>query len=102
MPRTGTTLIERILGSHSRVHSKGELVVFPRLMVRKECELIGSPHVPPADRVGLTARLDYAKIGEEYVAACGHRPNNEAHFIDKLPYNFLNVGPTTPRCQTPA
>lgn len=93
MPRTGTTLIERIIGSHSQVHSRGELILFPRLMVAAVRDLLGAPEVPPADRVRLTSQIDYRKIGEQYVAASASRPNNEAHFIDKLPYNFLNIGP---------
>lgn len=93
MPRTGTTLVERIIGSHTKVHSKGELSVLPRLMVRGVRDLIGSNEVSPADRVRLTAQLDYRAVGEQYIAALASRPNNEPHFIDKLPYNFLNIGP---------
>jgi tetratricopeptide (TPR) repeat protein len=93
MPRTGTTLIERILGSHSKVHSRGELVIFPRLMVRAVRELVGSPNVAPADRVKLTAQINYKALGEQYIAAASKYPHGETRFIDKLPYNFLNVGP---------
>jgi tetratricopeptide (TPR) repeat protein len=93
MPRTGTTLIERILGSHSKVHSRGELSLIPRLMVTGVRAMIDSNDVPPQDRVKLTSQLDYRAIGEQYLKNLAHRPNNEPHFIDKLPYNFLNVGP---------
>lgn len=93
MPRTGTTLVERILGSHSKVFSKGELSMFPRLMVNGVRNMVGAKEIAPADRVKLTSQLDYRKIGEQYVAALASRPDNEPHFIDKLPYNFLNIGP---------
>lgn len=93
MPRTGTTLVERIVSSHTKVYSKGEQVLFGRLMVKGVRNMVGANDVPPADRVRLTSQLDYRKVGEQYVTTLASRPNNEPHFIDKLPYNFLNIGP---------
>ena len=93
MPRTGTTLVERIVGSHSQVHSLGEMGMFARLMVRAVKTMYGSQDVPPGERVKLTSKLDYAAIGEKYLAGVADRRNGKPFFIDKLPYNYLNVGP---------
>lgn len=93
MPRTGTTLVERIIGSHSKVHSLGELGVFGRLLVRSVKEKVGSQEIAPEDRVKLTAQLDYEAVGQRYIEGVADRRGEEPIFIDKLPYNYLNVGP---------
>jgi tetratricopeptide (TPR) repeat protein len=95
MPRTGTTLVERIIASHSKVRSLGELGVFGRLMVRGVKQMIQKPEVPVADRVRLTSQLDFKRIGEQYIAGVADRrgTGGEPHFTDKLPYNYLNIGP---------
>ncbi len=93
MPRTGTTLVERILSSHSRVESLGEMDIFAKLMVRDVKESYGSQVIPPSQRTRLTAQIDFRKVGQGYVDSVRDRRGREPHFIDKLPYNFLHVGP---------
>ena len=94
MPRTGTTLVERIIGTHSQVRSLGELGLFGRLMVRGVKELARTPQIPVGDRVKLTSQLDYGKVGENYIAGVrDRRISGEPFFTDKLPYNYLNIGP---------
>jgi len=90
MPRSGTTLIERIISSHPDVFSAGELQNFAmayKFATRGETdELLDVP------TIGLTPRVDWRELGETYLAstrpATGHKP----HFIDKLPHNFLYAG----------
>lgn len=92
MPRTGTTLVERILGSHSVVYSAGELEAFSVELV-KHCQKVkGKPVSRAADLVLRSTSIDFAVLGEDYIA--GTRPNTgkTAHFIDKLPLNFLYAG----------
>lgn len=93
MPRTGTTLVERILGSHSRVESQGELGIFSQLMVRNVKEKYGSQVIPPSERTRLTAQMDFEKVGRGYVEGVRAKGARTPHFIDKLPQNFLHVGP---------
>ena len=90
MPRTGTTLVDRILSSHSSVQSIGEVLNFPSLVKRAS----GSrtrPLIDP-DTLQRASGIDWASLGEKYVASTrpltGHRPR----FIDKHPHNFLYIG----------
>ena len=92
MPRTGTTLVERILTSHSVVYSAGERQTFSLELV-KHCKQIGGEESRnPTDLVSLSASIDFAALGEDYIA--GTRPDTgaTAHFVDKLPLNFLYAG----------
>lgn len=90
LPRSGTTLVERILSSHPDVQAAGELLNFPMAVGRAW----GRPgpfwHDPE-----LTSRvreIDWARSGEGYLAstrpATGHAPR----FVDKFPFNFLYAG----------
>jgi len=90
MPRTGTTLVDRILSSHPDVGSAGELQAMP-VAVK---QLAGTPSrvvIDPAT-VAASAAIDPAVLGQTYMArAASHRPDTP-RFIDKLPANFLYVG----------
>ena len=78
-PRTGTTLAERIIASHSMAEAAGELQQFG-LCVRR---LAGSSD--PA----AWARLDPRALGEAYIKAAAPMRTGKPRFIDKLPRNFL-------------
>jgi tetratricopeptide (TPR) repeat protein len=91
MPRTGTTLVDRILSSHRDVGSAGELQAMP-LAIKT---LAGTPSrtvIDPAT-VAASGHINPAAIGEAYLArAAPHRPEGKPRFVDKLPANFLYVG----------
>jgi tetratricopeptide (TPR) repeat protein len=91
MPRTGTTLVDRILSSHRDVGSAGELQAMP-LAVKK---LAGTPSglvIDPAT-IAASGGIDPAAIGDAYLErAAHHRPVGTPRFTDKLPANFLYVG----------
>jgi tetratricopeptide (TPR) repeat protein len=91
MPRTGTTLVDRILSSHRDVGSAGELQAMP-LAVK---QLAGTPSRVVIDPATTAASrdIDPAAIGDTYLArAAHHRPAGTPRFTDKLPANFLYVG----------
>ena len=91
MPRTGTTLVDRILSSHPEVESAGELQAMP-LAVK---QLAGTPSrlvIDPAT-IAASGKVDPAEIGDAYLTRAGyHRTRGKARFTDKLPANFLYVG----------
>ncbi len=90
MPRTGTTLVERILGGHSRVFAAGELPHFP-LAVKRLAATPGGEVLNTATlRAGLG--LDPATLGRQYLESTRPRTGQRDHFIDKLPLNFAYLG----------
>ncbi len=92
MPRTGTTLVERILGSHSVVRSAGELQTFSLELV-KHCRLVsGEKAGNPADLVSTSRSIDFMALGEDYIAGTRLDTGTTAYFVDKLPLNFLYAG----------
>ena len=90
MPRTGTTLVERILTSHSTVSSAGELQDFP-LQV-KRMTATASEEVLDAETLRASFLLDPASLGHAYIDGTRPRTGHSPHFIDKLPLNFLYLG----------
>jgi len=92
MPRTGTTLVDRILGSHSVVHSAGELQAFAVELTALCGDPSGSRQATTLDMVHRAAEVDFAALGENYIAATRPATGSTAHFVDKLPLNFLYAG----------
>lgn len=90
MPRTGTTLTERILSAHPDVYSAGELNKLGLLLQMAAKARSNRDLQPTILRYLLTA--DLAKLGTKYIEstrpATGHTPR----FVDKMPLNFLYIG----------
>ncbi|CAN5579113.1 tetratricopeptide repeat-containing sulfotransferase family protein [soil metagenome] len=93
LPRSGSTLIEQILASHSRVEGTQELTEIDRYA----SELCGrDPDCGlPLDLQGL-ARLTFAEtraLGERFLAETRtYRRLGRPFFIDKMPNNFWHIG----------
>ncbi len=91
MPRTGTTLVDRILSSHRHVGSAGELQAMP--LAVKQLSGTRSRLVIDPDTIAASAMIDPLAMGQAYMArAAHHRPEGKARFVDKLPANFLYIG----------
>ena len=92
MPRTGTTLVERILDSHPQVQSAGELNNFSLELIRLVKESATSAPSTRLDFVAASAAIDFAKLGAAYVQSVRPLRDDSPRFIDKLPFNFLYAG----------
>lgn len=91
MPRTGTTLVDRILSSHSDVASAGELQAMP--LAVKQLAGTASRVVIDPETIAASRTSDPAAIGDAYLdRAAHHRPADTPRFTDKLPANFLYIG----------
>jgi Tfp pilus assembly protein PilF len=93
MPRTGTTLAERILAGHSRVTSAGELPDFSNELVKEIHRHAQGKPVSKDRIVEASLRVDFARLGRNYVNAARQAAGPASQlFIDKLPFNFLYCG----------
>ena len=88
-PRSGTTLVERIISSHSQVHSAGELRQFG-MSIRRLCDY-REPKRFSARLVELGARIDGEKLGLAYMLTTRKVRGDSPRFVDKLPSNFLHI-----------
>jgi tetratricopeptide (TPR) repeat protein len=90
MPRTGTTLVERILSNHPDVHSAGELRNFV-VALSQVCG--GTPNFMFDPRFQeRVAALDWQALGERYLASTRPLTGHTPRFVDKFPQNFLYAG----------
>jgi tetratricopeptide (TPR) repeat protein len=87
MPRTGTTLIDRILCSHSQVGSVGECDEFFRALVRAAH---GEGAKLDLKRAGPIA---WDRVGTEYRRAVAGIEPDRSRLVDKTLPNFLYIGP---------
>jgi len=93
MPRTGTTLVERILSSHPDVCSAGELRDFGISL--REAWGSSRPFGEAVADMEELGRIDWHRVGEIYLArarAAAGTGGTGARFVDKLPHNFLYAG----------
>lgn len=89
MPRSGTSLTEQILASHSEVAGAGELS-YAFDTVRSIAKFTGKKF--PQDMETLTP-AQFAKLGEEYIALHSEEHLAARYVVDKSPLNFQYIGP---------
>jgi tetratricopeptide (TPR) repeat protein len=92
MPRTGTTLAERILARHTDIHAAGELTNFAKQMMSLVQSKAAGRELNRDALVRLSTEIDFAKLGAAYVGSTRPFTGYTRHFTDKLPLNYLYVG----------
>ena len=91
LPRSGSTLIEQILASHSMVEGTSELPYVGRVATGLNRNRADGINYPFAMRELKPANL--AAMGQQYLQmAALHRHTDRPRFIDKMPNNFPSVG----------
>jgi tetratricopeptide (TPR) repeat protein len=92
LPRSGSTLLEQILASHSRVEGTMELADVPRLVL----ELQGrEPEAENPRYPRVLAEMtpeDVRRLGEKFIDDTRVYRTGKAFFIDKMPNNFRHIG----------
>jgi hypothetical protein len=91
LPRSGSTLIEQILASHSQVEGTSELPYVGHVAGSLNLNRADGVNYPEAVRELGPGHLK--ALGQEYLrAAQMHRTEGTPCFIDKMPNNFPSVG----------
>lgn len=90
LPRTGTTLLERMLGRHPEVGSAGELMDFAQALGAAARN--AQQRHPGLGLVEASLRMDFAALGRDYLAGAREAAPPRPRFIDKMPVNFLYCG----------
>ena len=90
MPRSGTSLVERILGSHSKIYPAGELGDIPRIGNSLSNSTKAESRFPVGVfEVGVDSLI---KFSHEHIKFLAELSNNTSIVTDKLPHNFLYLG----------
>jgi len=95
MPRSGTSLVEQILASHSAVAGAGELALLADTIAggastpnfrgqKKENEY--------PNTIGALSAASYPKLGQTYVEGLPGRLRDQHRITDKMPGNYLYAG----------
>ncbi|WP_243373694.1 tetratricopeptide repeat-containing sulfotransferase family protein [Geotalea sp. SG265] len=93
MPRSGTTLVEQILGSHSKVFGAGELSLVPELIrTFNAWEMkLGTRRSYP-ECIDDMGKEESRRFAAKHLARLqGYAPTAE-RIVDKLPHNFEHIG----------
>lgn len=88
LPRSGTTLAEQILASHSRVEGAGELTDLP-LILNEESRRRGMPF---PQWVATTTASDWNRLGRQYLDRTASWRSRRPVLVDKLPNNWEFIG----------
>ncbi len=93
LPRSGSTLVEQILASHSQVEGTQELPYIPELAARLAGPARREREGAYPDVLAALTSAELAALGAEYLErAAVHRKLGRPYFIDKLPNNWMHVG----------
>lgn len=90
MTRSGTTLLEGLLGAHPDVHAAGELHDFGQQL--RWAGDNPSRLQPDEAMLARLPGLDFAELGRRYLAQTAWRPEGRRFFTDKRPGNWIVAG----------
>jgi tetratricopeptide (TPR) repeat protein len=92
LPRSGSTLLEQILASHSQVEGTQELADIQRIVLELQGREPDLDHPRyPAALTQMTPE-DFRGLGERYLAETRVYRTARPFFIDKMPNNFRHIG----------
>lgn len=91
LPRSGTTLVDRILNAHSRVESVGEVNTLALSLMHLAGKAPGKS-LDKAGLIGRSAEIDFAELGRRYCAGLAGMASGGERLLDKTPLNFLYIG----------
>jgi tetratricopeptide (TPR) repeat protein len=90
MPRSGTSLVDRIVSSHPLVSSAGELQTIAILIHRLTG--VGAPRTLQAEAFRRARSTDLSQLGRDYLSETAALTGAAPRIVDKLPFNFFFAG----------
>ena len=90
LPRSGTTVLDRMLANHSKIVAAGERSDFGKQLcwsADHHADLL-----PDARMLEKLPHLDFAEMGHRYLAQTQWRARGADYFIDKLPAHWIVAG----------
>ena len=91
LPRSGSTLIEQILASHSQIEGTMELVDLPNVVRLITIDGGKRKQAYPNSLTGFSAE-ELTAYGQAYLDSTAIHRTNKSYFIDKMPTNFDKIG----------
>jgi tetratricopeptide (TPR) repeat protein len=91
LPRSGSTLLEQILSSHSQVDGTQELPDIQAMVLELQGRDpdLDHPRYPAA--LSAMSQEDFVRLGEKYLADTRVYRTGRPRFIDKMPNNFRHI-----------
>ena len=80
MPRSGTSLLEQIISTHSEVYGAGELKILPRIFYDTNWKIKTDPEEL------------FKFVRKEYLSGVEKLQNKKKFITDKMPFNFFSIG----------
>jgi tetratricopeptide (TPR) repeat protein len=90
LPRSGTTLVEMILSSHSQVQALGETTGLQRAVALASQTPRADPLSPPI--MAAAAKADPEAMAQAYLHYTAYLRDGSPVFTEKLPHNYLYLG----------
>ncbi len=88
LPRSGSTLVEQILASHSQVEGAGELADLPQVLAEESRRR----NQPFPQWVDAATPADWERLGRRYLERTARWRRQRPLFTDKLPGNWIYIG----------
>lgn len=93
LPRSGSTLIEQILASHSCVEGTSELPEIAAIANRLDQSMVDGTSAGYPEVLALLQGAELAELGQSYIDQTRvHRRLKKPRFVDKMPNNFAHIG----------
>ncbi len=93
LPRSGSTLVEQILASHSQIEGTMELPDMMMMAARLQSRIDEGEFADFPAMIASLTPADRTRLGEEYIERTRvHRQTDRPRFVDKMPNNWQHVG----------
>ena len=92
LPRSGSTLLEQILASHSQVEGTQELANIQQIVANLRGRDSDPMHPRYPKNLASMAGGEFQQLGERYIADTRIYRTGKSFFIDKMPNNFRHLG----------